>query len=763
MAENRAYLPGNYAGTSLGAGIRLCLCLCLCIFFSGICFAVEPVSDPMEQLDSVETVKAKIGQINDQLTTLRAVKSDQVAQEFGVSTEDFDKRLIDLRMLRSAHERLLYSITALDGARKEMLAVKERYENDQTMGRYKNGPYTLTFLDTVQEELSNVERNQLNIDLTVDVIKRELVADNGRLQAFEKEKRRIDETLSGKGPEGQTTLKWRSDTLGIQLREIQVIIRAKENEIKRYDTETKLATLQLAFLKEQVGVINANLAFDPEDLSSQLNIIMEKRAEIQKETERLRSEQDGVEKKWLAAQRGFEKAESADEKAVADSYLKSREEWKTTYQVALELNERTMLLMDHQAAAWQKRYAMVKGKRPLEELKSLREATKTSMENISRTLQIQQNYMVNLQNQMAAIEAKLEDNTVSPAIRQNLAVQLTAARKRLERRLSYQSVILATDNIEKRLLNEIENRMGQSTIQDHLAGIKKDLFDFWNIEIWTVDDQSVTLRKLAVALLILMLGMASAKYSLSVVRTRFLFKSQLKETTASAVHKLLSYAAYLLVFLFALRMVNIPLTAFAFLGGAVAIGMGFGAQNLINNFISGFMILGERPINIGDLIEVDSVLGMVEEIGARCTRIRTGENIHILVPNSTFLEKNIVNWTHSDKKIRTNVTVGVSYGSAVKTVQEKLIQAVSEAPKVLKYPQPFVLFSEFGDNALIFNVYFWVEIRRVIERREIESTVRFKIAQLFSEAGLVIAFPQRDIHLDTLKPLQINIAHGNEK
>lgn len=95
-----------------------------------------------------------------------------------------------------------------------------------------------------------------------------------------------------------------------------------------------------------------------------------------------------------------------------------------------------------------------------------------------------------------------------------------------------------------------------------------------------------------------------------------------------------------------------------------------------------------------------------------------------------------------------------------KNTKEKLLQSVREAQHVLKYPAPFVLFSEFGDNALVFNVYFWIKIRRIIERREIESNVRFKIDQLFSEAGLVIAFPQRDIHLDTLKPLQINIEHG---
>ncbi|NWH05351.1 mechanosensitive ion channel domain-containing protein [Desulfobacter latus] len=94
---------------------------------------------------------------------------------------------------------------------------------------------------------------------------------------------------------------------------------------------------------------------------------------------------------------------------------------------------------------------------------------------------------------------------------------------------------------------------------------------------------------------------------------------------------------------------------------------------------------------------------------------------------------------------------------------KKLIQAVGEAPNVLKYPSPFVLFSDFGDNALIFNIYFWVEIRRIIEGREIESNVRFKIDQLFAEEGLVIAFPQRDVHLDTLKPLQIHVEHSGQK
>jgi potassium efflux system protein len=212
-----------------------------------------------------------------------------------------------------------------------------------------------------------------------------------------------------------------------------------------------------------------------------------------------------------------------------------------------------------------------------------------------------------------------------------------------------------------------------------------------------------------------------------------------------------------MILVFALRIVNIPIAAFAFLGGAIAIGIGFGAQNLINNFISGFIMMAERPINIGDLIELEGIVGKVEEIGARCTRVRTGENIHILVPNSSFLEKNITNWTLSDRRIRTKVTAGVIYGSPVRKVEELMVRAVMEEKKTLKTPLPFVLFHDFGDNALVFEVYFWITIHQIIERRLIESAIRFRIDDLFREAGIVIAFPQQDVHLDAAKPLKIRM------
>ena len=197
-------------------------------------------------------------------------------------------------------------------------------------------------------------------------------------------------------------------------------------------------------------------------------------------------------------------------------------------------------------------------------------------------------------------------------------------------------------------------------------------------------------------------------------------------------------------------------------GASLLIGVGFGAQTLINNFISGFILMGERPIKIGDLIEMEGNFAIVEDIGARCTRIRTGANVHILVPNSSFLEKNITNWTLSDKKVRAHVTVGVNYGSPVRDVERLMIKSASEHEKVLRKPEPFVLFNDFGDNALIFDVYFWLSMIRIMQRRIIESDIRFRIDELFREAGIVIAFPQRDVHLDTQRPLEFRLVDSKE-
>ena len=278
-----------------------------------------------------------------------------------------------------------------------------------------------------------------------------------------------------------------------------------------------------------------------------------------------------------------------------------------------------------------------------------------------------------------------------------------------------------------------------------------------NFELWSIDGQVVTVKKAVSSLLIILLGFLIIKSITLLISKRLKASTRINENTASIIQKIVYYFLIVFVVLFALRILNIPLTAFAFLGGALAIGIGFGTQTLMNNFISGFILLAERPIRVGDLIEVDNTRATVEEVGARCTRVKTADNIHILVPNSKFLEQDIINWTLSDKKIRVKITVGVLYGSPVREVERLLLDSAKKHADVHKNPEPYVRFSDFGDNALIFNLYFWVSMNNIFERLRISSDIRFSIDESFRSAGIVIAFPQRDLHLDTLKPLDIRI------
>jgi small-conductance mechanosensitive channel len=202
-------------------------------------------------------------------------------------------------------------------------------------------------------------------------------------------------------------------------------------------------------------------------------------------------------------------------------------------------------------------------------------------------------------------------------------------------------------------------------------------------------------------------------------------------------------------------MLRIPVTALAFISGAVAIGIGFGAQNIINNLISGWILMSERPVRIGDFVEIDAHRGVVEEIGNRSTRIKRVDGVHLLVPNSQMLERVVVNWTLVDRDFRTSVRVGVVYGSPVEQVKELLLKATVAQVDTLKDPPPLVVFEDFGDNALVFDVFFWCHGGGERELRTIRSDIRFRIERYLGEAGIVIAFPQRDVHLYSKTPIEV--------
>ena len=284
--------------------------------------------------------------------------------------------------------------------------------------------------------------------------------------------------------------------------------------------------------------------------------------------------------------------------------------------------------------------------------------------------------------------------------------------------------------------------------------------EIWSYELIKIGTNgTLEVGQLVLVLLVLLVGYFASRLVERLIMRR-LAGTHLRPDAVYALQRITFYVLLLIVGMTAMSLLRIPLTAFAFVSGAIAIGVGFGAQNIINNFISGWILMWEQPVRIDDFVEIDSSSGVVERIGNRSTRIRRVDGVHMLVPNSHMLERTVVNWTLIDRSIRSVVRVGVAYGSPIKKVAELIRQAIADTPDILPDPAPVVVLEDFGDNALVFDAYFWAELSNQRQQRQIRSDVRFRIDELFQENGIVIAFPQRDVHLGGVSPLEVRLVAG---
>jgi small-conductance mechanosensitive channel len=285
-----------------------------------------------------------------------------------------------------------------------------------------------------------------------------------------------------------------------------------------------------------------------------------------------------------------------------------------------------------------------------------------------------------------------------------------------------------------------------------------ELRTLWNLPLIDFNDGSaLTVGLIVVAVCLFVIGLFVSGW-LSRLAARRLSSLELAPDNVAMMQRLTYIFLVAITALTALSLLNVPLTALTFGTGALAVGVGFGAQNIINNFISGWILMSERPVRIGDFIEIENSRGMVEHIGNRSTRIRRIDGVHIMVPNSQLLERMLVNWTLVDRNIRTGLTVGVAYGSPVRLVEKLIYQAIRENKDILIEPPPIVVFEDFGDNSLVFETLFWCRIvSGERELRVVRSDLRFRIDDLFRENNITIAFPQRDVHLDSLGPIEIRM------
>lgn len=705
-------------------------------------------------------IEAKIQELQNRITVYEEKGNAETASEFGITEDELKERTEILQEEVIYLNRQLTALMKKESLDKETKLLEERIAAGEVLHLETAPPYPIKVYDTYFDRLEDSIRKKEAAALALSIAIKALEKSKESLKEATRNVRQLREELSSQAAGEQVLVNWK---ITIQLLREELagdIVRYEELAAENFRQELALAVMRLDIDKQIVERIRENLNFTQKEYELILSDIELKEKELQEASDSLLKKLQKYELQLHNAQRRMENASGEESTAGLTAEIAAVEAWRQAYQNKLENNEAIQQLSTLQKRLWKYRFAVLGEDFARDDLAKWRQEALVESDRVQMHLSLHQDLLRDMLLQQDGLEEKIAAEPFGSDLMNAYESQQEALTFHVENLPGYIIALGVTNKLIDRFLYEVNLAQEQVTFREIAGQISRNAASIWSYEIVAVDGYSVTLGKIITALAIFIAGIVISRKLTQKIHTNLRRRGTMSESGAAVTEKLIHYFLLLIIILFAMRIVNIPLTVFAYLGGAVAIGVGFGAQKLLNNFISGFILMAEQPVKVGDLVQINDQLGWIENIGVRATMVRTFSNIHILVPNSYFLENNIINWTHNDNIVRCEIRIGVAYGAPTDKVRDLLVRAAGDHGLVHTKPAPFVWLSDFGDNALNFDLLFWVTITSNVGRQQIESDVRFHIDRVFREAGIVIAFPQRDIHLDTSRPLQFELVNA---
>ena len=289
-------------------------------------------------------------------------------------------------------------------------------------------------------------------------------------------------------------------------------------------------------------------------------------------------------------------------------------------------------------------------------------------------------------------------------------------------------------------------------ILESVLGIKISTEVAWLNKGITIGKAKITILNVCYVIIFLLLIGYISKIIRKALQDEVLPRTRLDIGARASLVNVVVYSLWILAIYTGINILGINLSSLAFMAGALGIGIGFGLQNIVNNFISGIILLFDPSIQVGDMVQIGEDWGTVNRINIRTTIVQTFDNAALIIPNSQMLSNRVTNWSYKDPKVRRQVDVGVAYGSDVQLVRKVLLEIIHDMPDIMDDPAPRVDFSDFADSALIFRVRFWITSPEFWLTSPTE--LRFRIDEEFKKHGIEIAFPQQDIHIRSASGLQ---------
>lgn len=721
--------------------------------------------------DSIAGIRGKLAAVNEELARAGAATYAGAA-----NPEEIIDRELMLRQTLRFYQRQIDTLLKLDNFQKSRARFAKETAN--WTGFPTPPPYSFLMVDDLRESLRALQIRVDSLAFMDESIKQERERRNDLLEESSEKLRQATERLETTSSADPRQV-WLRDLAATRNRMDRAGVEAIQMEQQANDEDLAESRQRLELFQRQLTEADKQVAFPAEDKDKVRKRLTQERQSLQAELDEMLPRLEESRRTLDAASEALDQerinpyagTDARSRLVELEQRAEQARERTENADIKFQLLNRLLDSVRMRANIYELRWSLAgnwnseDARKAYDKIANLQNQIKPIKQFVDQRLKL-------TTAQIFALEKRLLEP--SSATSDDYLKQLREIY--LEREADYRRILWGIDLSEeliefweqeladKRLAKPWRERFQAWTDQlSELAG------KVWAVELFAVEDaievdgqiitgkRSVTLGKVARALLILVAGLwlscklAAAGERFAVVRGR------LDASSARIARRWFLFVAGGALLMISMVMVKIPLTAFAFTGGALAIGAGFGMQNLLKNLISGLMLLWEHPFRPGDLVEVSGIRGRVMDIGMRSSHIRDANGIETLIPNSTFVEENVTNWTLSSQSVRFAVKLGVAYGTPTQKLAELLSEVASQHGLVQKKPPPQVLFEDFGSDALLFGLYVWVELRPGVEWPQVSSDLRYMINKALAAHGIVMAFPQRDLHVDAVEPLQVRV------
>ena len=725
---------------------------------TGFPTAVEEVEKRLAELRSTANVYAHLTVSGDRLASVpdhQEISADgsvsapgappPVSDDNGLNPESADASAVysdippaaDAEEALQARELLLTNLTGVYSRYLSSLQNPAPRE-DGTAEQYaldRPPPYDMQTYDRHRERYLDAQN-------TLEAVILLMQSDSGNLQTamddVRKNRKELEDMRSG-AVSGATP--WDIETAEFRLELNQGRLA---QSAAAFQTKIDRARAILSTLEDEEGRLNRireGLGFSQEELEQILDAlrdrITERRTTLIEAQKNLDKSKASLEKIDGLSSRD---ATAASSDVLYQESAASADSWE--YRVELAQDELNWLIEAERL--WRLRYAIFHDQAKGDELWSARNEAQARMTELRA-------YLGNIQREQTEFYARLArlrngDIPVSGDLGGSLNNEIYDTLSGVFSRYTY--LINSQSLLLRGIYEEAGAKINAARIIEKTAAyIKESAIAFVNTELWNEGGYSITVSKLAVALLIFVAGIVMSKNISRWLRRKVLRGMADNTETSIGLERILFYIIWFSFTLIALRVARIPLTAFAFIGGALGIGIAFGAQDLFNNLISGFIIMFYRPIKIGDIVEIDGMTGTVINIGSRVATMRTWENLDITIPNKNLLQNKVINWTGTDKKVCSKLEIVIDKKTSAREIEKMLLETAHKHPSILEYPESFVLLKNLETDKMTFELYFWLnlsdaprtsvgtDMRRYFGER-VASDLRYNIDQALAQEDI---------------------------